>query len=405
MNIGLAAAVSPKVTVTSGATYEIFYDYMCTKPADDGVVFLTDSSAFVYIKTTTADGSNTSITKLLITCDGYDRELPTFTVTVGYGDNATQYVGVPTGKNEVTVYVPAGVKAATLKGATKAEFGGAVSFYSDPARMYSAGDGEIDISLNQKESVYYTTNTPGGYNEVLDDETVISKTVMARNLTVKIVSNREVVEYNDAAAIYEWTRPYVDYLNNNNYGVFQGDANGNINIGNNVTRYEIATIAVRIMGLDTTKFTTYGTVSFADQIVEWAQPYVRAAVSAGIISGSLDVATGKLSFNGNNPATREQVMKILVSMCMLRDGIVFTAEQTMDTYYATHKTEYEAIFNSYEFADANKISEWAKPYVVYAVARYNLVGGSPDGGKLYINPTKNITRAEIAKMVACYLDF
>ncbi|MBQ7090477.1 MAG: S-layer homology domain-containing protein [Clostridia bacterium] len=400
MNIGLAEAFEPKVTVSSGCSYDVFYDYNCTTPIENGVAIIEDSSQNLYIKATTADGLSSSITKLTVTTDGHHRELPTVTVKVG----DKEYTGLVTGKKEISVYLPAGVKTAKLSAKTLATTGGECTFYADPAKMMIVGN-DVDIQLKSKVSTYRLMTSVGSYSVTLEDGTADSFAVMARDLVVKIISDRDVVTYKDDAKIYGWTRPYVEYLNKNNFGIFAGDTNGNINIGNNITRYEIATLAVRIMGLDLDRFDS-ANLTFADSIADWAKPYVRAAVASGLINGSLDVATNKLYFNGDGYATREQVMKIFVSVCMAQEGIVFDGTTTtFDSYYAAHKTEYETIFNSYEFVDADKISGWAKPYVVYAVARYNLVGGSDEGGRLFINPANNITRAEVAKMIACYMGY
>ncbi len=401
MNIGLSAVAEPKVTVSAGATYEIFYDYICSKPITNGAAIIDDSARNLYIRVTTADGSATSITKLIVTCDGYDRTVPTVTVKVGN----KVYTSVPSGKNELSVYLPAGVKNAKMSAKTIATTGGDCTFYADPAKLVTVGSGEIDIVLNQKVTTYRLTSMAGSYEVSLGEGLKDAYQVVARDLTVKLISDRPEVTYKDDAKIFDWVRPYVEYLNENNFGVFNGDDKGNINISSNITRYEIATIAVRVMGLDVDRFTD-SSIQFADKVEDWALPYVRAAVGAGIINGSLEVATGKVYFNGKDNATREQVMKILVSVCMAQDGIFFDGSTTtMDTYYTAHKKEYEVIFDSYGFEDADKVSAWAKPYVVYSVAKYGLVGGSADNGKLYLNPQKNITRAEVAKMMACYLGY
>ena len=223
---------------------------------------------------------------------------------------------------------------------------------------------------------------------------------MSESGVINVISDRASVTYSDANKIADWVKPYVDYMNKNKFGIFEGDTNKKLNAGANITRNEIATVATRVMGLDVSKYSNVK-LTFADKVDAWAQPYVKAAVGAGLINGDLDGATGKTYFRGSNNATREQVIKILVCIFMAKDGIVEDAA----TYYTAHKNNIDLIYNTYKFEDEAKVSGWAVPYMHMAVGKYEMVNGSLYNNKLYLYPKNNITRAEVAKMVACYLGY
>ena len=55
------------------------------------------------------------------------------------------------------------------------------------------------------------------------------------------------------------------------------------------------------------------------------------------------------------------------------------------------------------FEDAAKVSGYALDALQWAVAE-NVVGGSREGGKLYLNPQGNATRAEVATLLMRYIE-
>ena len=155
-----------------------------------------------------------------------------------------------------------------------------------------------------------------------------------------------------------------------------------------------------MLGLDTAKYTEKNTVlPYADKIESWALPYVRAITSNGIMGGNGE--GDLLYFNGESNATREQVIKVLVGVCMANDRVAMDAP----AYYASKKATLDLDFKSRGFADTAAVSDWAVPYVTLAVSEYKMIGGSGDNGKLYLNPVNDITRAEVAKMIAVYYGF
>jgi hypothetical protein len=149
-------------------------------------------------------------------------------------------------------------------------------------------------------------------------------------------------------------------------GIITGvDANGHFNPKGTLTRAQFATIIVKTLGLkaDATKS------SFKD-VVGWSIPYVEAAYQSGIVTG---VGNGK--FNPNATVTREMAATILVKALQTKGNL--------DNKDAT-----------LTFKDADKIANWAKPYIGLA-QKYVLVKGYPDGS---FNPKGNANREMGATM-------
>ncbi len=401
MAIGMSTVVEEiKADVTEGATYKIYNDYECTKPVAAGPIILSGESKVVYIKVTSANGAISTVTRLTIHSSVSHTNPVGFAGTVG----KTEYKAQQINKTDFNLYLPALTNTVALKSVFyKLPDGVEVTFYADPYRLIQIDPSKIQ--LNQKNTAIYFTIPEVTYGIEVSpapDADPVPQVARLRgeNGVINIISDRVSVTYSDANEIADWVKPYIDYMNNNKFGIFEGNAKKRLNASANITRNEIATVATRVMGLDISKFSGVK-LNFADNVDAWAQPYVRAAVGAGFINGVLDGTTGKTYFKGANNATREQVIKILVCICMAKDGIFEDAA----TYYTAHKNNVDLIYNTFKFEDEATVSGWAAPYMHLAVGKYEMVNGSLKNNKLYLNPKKSITRAEVAKMVACYLGY
>ena len=92
----------------------------------------------------------------------------------------------------------------------------------------------------------------------------------------------------------------------------------------------------------------------------------------------------KTSFAPSSNITREQMVAILA-----RYAEKFAPEKTGGSDELT------------AFADSASISSWAVNDMRWAVAR-KLMGGTTVGGKRYLNPQSNATRAEVAVILRQY---
>lgn len=432
MNLMYADSADVEAQVSVGATYQLYKDYACTKPYANNRLTVLENGVYqdgfdVYLKVTAEDGKHFDIYTINVRSQANNRTIANI-FGVKTENGKTEYIQAESiGKYTYVLNLPAGTSKIDLTGGVfvTEEYlkmtdeqknayvynlklsGGTLTFFADPNRTIELP--ENTINLEQKVTRIYTSTLVGSYvalNPVGEEESV---NISATNAVIYIISDRAAVSYKDAATYQDnWVKPYVEYLNSNNYGIFKGDDNGNININDNISRYEVAAIATRVLGLDVSKYTS-GTAptNYADAIDEWAQPYVRAAAAVGIMNGHNEVT--KLVFDGDSYATREQVIKVLVSVCVLNEGGTpaydssgaVTADAATN-YYLNRKTTIDLDFSTHKFEDTAKISDWAVPYMKLAVSEFGMIGGSLEGTKLYLFPERNITRAQVAKMVAVY---
>ena len=139
---------------------------------------------------------------------------------------------------------------------------------------------------------------------------------------------------------------------------------------NPLTRAELLAFLTRVLGVDETAYYTVET-PFADNtsIPNWAQLYVQAMYTLGVLKGS--ERDGKLYADVDSYVTREETMTFL--------GRVLAASQSADLS---------------SFPDASFVSDWASPHVQTLVG-LGIVGGSNG----YLEPGANIDRAAIAKLL------
>ena len=139
---------------------------------------------------------------------------------------------------------------------------------------------------------------------------------------------------------------------------------------NPLTRAELLAFLTRVLGVDETAYYTVET-PFADNtsIPNWAQLYVQAMYTLGVLKGS--ERDGKLYADVDSYVTREETMTFL--------GRVLAASQSADLS---------------AFPDASSVSDWASPHVQTLVG-LGIVGGSNG----YLEPGANIDRAAIAKLL------
>ncbi len=178
--------------------------------------------------------------------------------------------------------------------------------------------------------------------------------------------------YNDVAE-NAWYKKYVDDATSN--GILQGSPSGSefaFRGDDNTTRQEMAVVASRLLGFNTTAFADVK-LPFADtaKIADWALGNVKVAYYFGIMKGSADVAG--LNFRPVSNISREEVFAMFVRIYNLSGSADLTA-----------------------FKDYASVSSWAKESVEAAVAS-GLIEGNDDK---MLNPRKPITRAELAAMIS-----
>ncbi len=170
----------------------------------------------------------------------------------------------------------------------------------------------------------------------------------------------------------DWSKSYIEYLYRQ--GIISGSKkNGKLyyNPSAKMTRQEFAKVITTWYGVDLTKYETVE-LDFADnsKIANWAMPYVKAAVSLGMMNGKSVKGVNK--FDPEGSITRQEVMTVIGRI--MADG-------------------YQSD-NLSEFSDKATIADWALPYVKVLVKQGIITGSN---GKLL--PNNAVTREQVAKII------
>lgn len=161
-----------------------------------------------------------------------------------------------------------------------------------------------------------------------------------------------------------WAQTEMEYLVSKE--IISGYPDGSLKPDNPITRAEFIRIVNRVIG-------SYGTanLSFHDvKETDWFYEDVAKAIKAGYVEGY-----GDNTFKPNNPISREEVAKIII------------------TAFGLEGEEPRQI-NS--FTDDREISNWAREYVT-TLRNKGYITGYPDGS---FKPKNPITRAEAMKIIA-----
>lgn len=196
-------------------------------------------------------------------------------------------------------------------------------------------------------------------------------TVSAGGLSVTIpVTVTSTVPFTDISG--HWSEDYVVrmYELGLTTGYGQPDGTAVYRPDNPLTRAELLAFITRVLGVDESAYYTVE-LPFADNtsIPNWAQLYVQAMYTLGVLKGSEN--GGKLYADVNSYVTREETMTFL--------GRVLAASEAYDLS---------------SFPDAGSVSGWASPHIQTLVS-LGVVGGSNG----YLQPKAYVDRAAIAKML------
>ena len=181
--------------------------------------------------------------------------------------------------------------------------------------------------------------------------------------------------YNDVKNDTSWFYPGVQYCLS--YGLMSGMGNGSFAPGEYTTRAQVAQILYNLHGNPEVS----GGTPFTD-VPEgaWYQKAVTWAHSVGIVNGV--TAT---TFSPNANITRQDF--VLMLMRYLNNVRMVDRTWTPDDLS--------------RFVDAGSVDSWALDAMKDAVA-INAISGVPGDGRLYIQPARNATRAEAAKILMMF---
>ena len=171
-----------------------------------------------------------------------------------------------------------------------------------------------------------------------------------------------------------WAKDYVNelYLDGVLTGSTGSDGKLYYRPNDSMTRQEFVVALMRYLGVDTSLYEkTELPFEDAASIARWAQNAVKAAYKLGYMGGSS--SGGKLYAKPTATISRQEAMVILARSQKLKADTTTALDQ---------------------FSDASKVAKWAQPELAAMVQR-----GIISGSKGKLNPTGNVTRAEVAKML------
>ena len=152
-----------------------------------------------------------------------------------------------------------------------------------------------------------------------------------------------------------------------NYGFTLGTSATTYSPYNEITRGEFVVMLARALELQPSSNES----NFKDINSKWYKGQVQALYEKGIVKGNADG-----TFGGENKITRQEAATFITRML-------------------THMNVDVTVENTVEFIDMHNISAFAKDSVQYLATKGVLVGG----GDNKFNPTNNLTRAEMAKIL------
>ena len=348
------AGASLPLTVTGVDTnyYPMEYSGDLTWAASQGTVTYTDETGWVYTANT---GGSTNVTD---------------TVTVS-GDGVTGFTQIKVIEQLTGITVRNESSSAAV-----------ASLNLTPSDVVDLSATGIYYNMNvQAEDTNFTWTADPSIGTIDENGVFTAGKVNATgNITVtgggKTVTIPVTITGGDPFVDTEghWAQDFVTqlYLLGITTGVTEADGQVYFYPNRTITRGELLTLVVRMMGVDATQFANV-TLPFADtESIDknWLLPYVQAAYSLGIFTGA--ERGGALYADVSTPVTRESAMTII--------GRTLGYTQTADLS---------------GYADGEQVSDWAETYVQTLVA-LGVVQGS-DGN---LSPQANITRGEIAKIIS-----
>ncbi len=173
---------------------------------------------------------------------------------------------------------------------------------------------------------------------------------------------------------YDWVRPYIEKMNL--AGVVKGMTDTSYGPDDSVTREQLITMLIRLMGWESQASGKKLPLNFpkAESVMPWAREYIALAIEK-------DIVTGK-DFENFRPADAAKRFEVAV-FAVKAIGLGQEAEDR------------KSISVSLGFTDGYMIEPEARPYVDIAVEK-NIMKGFPDNS---FKPNDNFTRAQMATVL------
>ncbi len=365
-NFAVSAKTSPNATV------HVYTDAACTEEIYNHNLTLEDNFTVVWVQVHAENDAYRSEPVKLAINTYNPNDVKDAPVDVPYGFDGV--IGITGGlMMGPMVIVPLAPDTKAMNFSVLGTAGYTPRVYSDvydnPVRLDNQFVLNLDSGLTQLK-VTATNEMDGDYREYI----------------VLIVSERNYT-YTDTQTA--WAKDYVEEVGSNGLGLIKGDENGAFNGENNLTRYEMAALMMRQVGINKD---FYAGVShpFSDTIVDWAANYVKAASRTEMINGYTDLDDkGEViarTYGGERLATRSEFFRLFTTAMLGVD---------VDEFYAENESDINVFVAEKNLKDLDQVADWAKP-AVYTAIYLGLVGGDDNGN---VNPGANITRNEVAVLI------
>jgi len=364
--------VSADYNYADGATVAIYSDAACTQKINSANLTLTALITDVWVKVTAEDGITSDVKKLTVKTTTLATEDDVYYAPMN-SNGIIQVAGATKfTKDTVQIVLPDGTKQFHF--VADGMNGYRVRIYTDDkASLLTAT--EQDIALDAGVTRLYA--------EAVKDGEIVSY----------LIEIKAPQYYSFADKATDWAKDYVAKLGTSGLAIMKGDEHMKFNGENNLTRYEMAIMMVRVAGINKDLYSKLG-LSFNDaaSIPTWAADYVKAAYKYGMIGGYA-VYEGEdivgYEFLGDKNATRSEFMKVFMN----------AVTGDADKYYADNKDAIDKKVKKMAFNDLTVVEDWAVPYIYSAIYKDVIKG---DNYKM-INPEDLITRNEVAAILGRYL--
>ena len=162
-----------------------------------------------------------------------------------------------------------------------------------------------------------------------------------------------------------------EYINGNRY--FRPDRN--------ITRAEFATMLVNLFDLHNETAAN----PFDDVCNDaWYAPFVASAAAAGMVNGVNREGT---LFEPNRFVTRQETFVMVANVCL-----------SFPFFEPIDESEWEEIFANANIRDADELANWAVGGTAF-LRYHNIVTGVARDDGFFLQPTRNLTRAEAAASI------
>lgn len=255
-----------------------------------------------------------------------------------------------------------------------------VTVYVDEEKTYKVTPAHTFETINNREVEirtfqlgitsrvsYYYMNVISETGRLNEYEIVVTKEATANSFT-------DIKDH--------WAAEYINQIAD--YGIITGyyDAEKDVYTfapNNFVTRQEVATMFCRMMGIDQLSFKNdilSDVFADANDIPDWSYNYVKGAYFLKFMVGS-ENEKGDLVFKPTAKITRQEIFQAIANILDLDKD----AAKNVDLS---------------KYKDAKDVAGWATP-ATKAVIKAGIIEGDSNGK---LNPKSNVTRAELAKIIA-----